>query len=254
MILYFTGTGNTKYAADVLAEELNDEIISLNDVMKNNKPLKFQSSQPFVIVSPIYAWRLPKNIENIIKQAEFSGNNKIYFVVTMGGNSGNAYKYCKKICKNRGLDYMGFCGVKMPDNYVMASKMPEKSEALAKIAAAEPKIRTIAAEIKNGSEIMRNDKSILDPLYSGFINWAFNLFTVNSRSYNVSDACISCGKCETLCPTDNIIMKDGKPVFGTKCMSCYACIHLCPKAAINIGKMTQSHGRYVCPEYKKSEN
>ena len=31
MILYFTGTGNSKFAADFLAEYLGDECLSLNE-------------------------------------------------------------------------------------------------------------------------------------------------------------------------------------------------------------------------------
>lgn len=251
MILYFTGTGNTKYVADVLAEELNDNTVSLNDVIKNNKQLKFSSDKPFIVAAPVYAWRLPKKIEELIKKAEFSGSDKIYFIVTMGAQSGNAYKYCKKLCNNKNLKFMGFYGIPMPDNYVIASKMPDKSAAEQKIKTAEIKIREIAKKIKSGWEIMKDDKSALDALYSGLINPVFNKFAVTSNEYNVSEECICCGECVKLCPTNNISMKDGKPVFGTNCMSCYACIHRCPKMAINIGKKTQSHGRYVCPEYKK---
>ena len=34
MVLYFTGTGNSRLAAEILAEDLNDEAVSLNRVLK----------------------------------------------------------------------------------------------------------------------------------------------------------------------------------------------------------------------------
>ena len=34
MVLYFTGTGNSRYAASLLADALDDELISLNDIMR----------------------------------------------------------------------------------------------------------------------------------------------------------------------------------------------------------------------------
>ena len=35
MILYFTGTGNSKFVADYLAEKLEDDVLSINKILKN---------------------------------------------------------------------------------------------------------------------------------------------------------------------------------------------------------------------------
>ena len=89
------------------------------------------------------------------------------------------------------------------------------------------------------------------------INSMFNKYIVSSKNFNVSDKCISCGKCVDFCPVNNVIIKDGKPSFGEKCLNCYSCINRCPEEAINIGTKTQKNGRYVCPEYsvwKESKN
>ena len=56
MVLYFTGTGNSKYVADFLADKLQDEAVSLNDMLKNNLPRETESEKPFVWVAPIYAF------------------------------------------------------------------------------------------------------------------------------------------------------------------------------------------------------
>ena len=37
MILYFSGTGNSRYVARKIAQELNDELISLNQLIKEEK-------------------------------------------------------------------------------------------------------------------------------------------------------------------------------------------------------------------------
>ena len=49
------------------------------------------------------------------------------------------------------------------------------------------------------------------------------------------DKCVSCGRCEKLCPMANIEMKDGLPVFGKNCIGCTACSFNCPEDAISIG-------------------
>ena len=55
MILYFTGTGNSKFVADYLAEHLNDETISMNKIIKNSEKLVCDSEKPYIVVAPIYA-------------------------------------------------------------------------------------------------------------------------------------------------------------------------------------------------------
>ena len=37
MILYFSGTGNSEYVAKIIVKENNDDLLSINDWMKNNK-------------------------------------------------------------------------------------------------------------------------------------------------------------------------------------------------------------------------
>jgi len=66
MILYFSGTGNSKYVANYLSDKLDDEMVSLNEVIKYNQKLDFTSIKPFIFVSPIYCWRYPKIIEDLI--------------------------------------------------------------------------------------------------------------------------------------------------------------------------------------------
>ena len=34
MIFYFTGTGNSRFAADLLAQKLSDQVVSLNQVFR----------------------------------------------------------------------------------------------------------------------------------------------------------------------------------------------------------------------------
>ncbi|MEO3216075.1 MULTISPECIES: flavodoxin domain-containing protein [Romboutsia] len=56
MILYFSGTGNSRYVARKIAQELNDELISLNQLIKEGKTDELISTdKPFVFVCPTYA-------------------------------------------------------------------------------------------------------------------------------------------------------------------------------------------------------
>lgn len=253
MILYFTGTGNSKFVSDYIAEQISDEVVSLNDIIKNRKPLKFHSERPFVVIAPIYAWRFPQIIEELIRKAKFNGNHMIYFVGTMESQSGNCGKFLQKLAEEKNMEFMGFCGVAMPNNYVVGGKLPDKNEAYAKIKSAIPQLKSISDKIVSGEKIYKTDKTPFAGIASGVVNSMFNKYMISSKSFNVSDKCISCGKCAEGCPVNNVVIKDGIPHFGEKCLNCYSCINRCPKEAINIGRKTQKNGRYVCPEYDEWE-
>ena len=52
-------------------------------------------------------------------------------------------------------------------------------------------------------------------------------------AYVITDACISCGACESECPIGAISMGDVKfEIDPYKCISCGACAGQCPVGAI----------------------
>lgn len=55
MILYFTGTGNSKYVAERLSEKLGDELLSINEKLKNHDHSPITTGERVVIVAPAYA-------------------------------------------------------------------------------------------------------------------------------------------------------------------------------------------------------
>lgn len=61
MILYFTGTGNSRHAAMRIAEGTADKTVDLFEIIKNHdySDIEFYSDKPWIIVTPTYAWRIP---------------------------------------------------------------------------------------------------------------------------------------------------------------------------------------------------
>ena len=43
-----------------------------------------------VLVAPVYAWRLPAVIEELLKKAVFEGSREMYIVATVGEHGGLA--------------------------------------------------------------------------------------------------------------------------------------------------------------------
>lgn len=252
MVLYFTGTGNSKFIADMAADLMGDscEAIMPYTRQKEKQPV-FHSERPYVIVAPIYAWRYPKIVEDFLRRAEFNGSADIYFLATMECQSGNAAKYLKKIVERKNMNFRGFAGFDMPCNFITSYTMPSPEQTNAMLQRIIPEAEAVIEEIRNGNDIHKTDITPMAGFMSGVVNTGFYSFFTGTGGFYVSDDCISCERCERSCPLGNIRIENKKPVFGKNCTACYSCIQRCPKDAINVRGKTEGKQRYVCPEYRK---
>lgn len=247
MIFYFTGTGNSRLVAELLAEELGDELFSLNEFFRSQEAPHLHSERPFVLVAPVYAWRFPHRVETFLQECAFTGDRRFYLVATVGGHAGAAFRHCRTLLLRRGMEYKGFCEVRMPDNYLIGDQMLSHEEAISKIREALPLIHRLAAQIGAGEPLPEPESRRLDRLLSGPVNWGFQHFMANSHSFTVSSACTSCGACIRSCPTRNIRLSESGVQFGEQCMFCLHCIHSCPARAIDYRGCVEKNGRYLCP-------
>ncbi len=243
MILYFTGTGNSRFAAKQLGSFLDDTVVAINDYMHEKKDGYFSSEKPYVFVVPSYMSRMPLPVEDFLNNSSFSGNKNAYFVFTAGMCVGNAYKYCQKLCTSRGLMYQGTTSVLMAASYVALYDVMPKEQAADAAKSVIPALKEISEKIKQGQPVTANPAmkghkafSALSPLSTALL--------VTAKPFHASDACIGCGKCESLCPLSNIHLDNQKPVWGKDCMHCMACISACPTKAIDYGKKTANRNRY----------
>ena len=250
MVLYFTGTGNSKFLAVALAEALGDTVSSMNAFMRRGEQLSVYSEKPYVVVAPIHAWRYPAAVEQMLTEADLQGCKDMYCIAAMGENSGNADKALEKLFAAKGMRFKGFCGVVMPNNYIPGWDVDSEEEVREMLTAAVPKVQLLADKIKAGEIICKDDKTPLAGLMSGLVNYGFRNFMLKKQVFEVSESCVACGICAASCPTSNIFIYDGKAAFGETCTSCYSCLHRCPMQAINIKGKTETRGRYVCVEYR----
>lgn len=73
MILFFSGTGNSRYIARRLAAALGDELVSVNDRIKSGDTGAVRADGRLIFVTPTYGWRIPRVVEEWIRRVEFSG-------------------------------------------------------------------------------------------------------------------------------------------------------------------------------------
>lgn len=246
MILYFSGTGNSQRAAVQMAEQLGDELVSINRQIKDGTAGTFTSERPWVFVMPTYSWRVPRLAEEWMEKARFEGSREAYFVLTCGGSVGNAAPYAAGLCGRIGLTFRGLAGVAMPENYLALGPTPSEEECRALMEAARPRIARLAEMVSAGKRFPAEPATMVGKLESGPVNPLFYRFYVHDKGFTVSDACISCGRCAARCPLNNIRYEGGRPVWQGSCTHCMACIGGCPVQAIEYKKVSQGrHRHYV---------
>ena len=248
MILYFSGTGNSRFAAKEIAEATGDELVSAVPYIREGRSAVFDKPGAYVFVSPIYVSAPPVAFMDFIRRSSFPNDCRAYFVMTCAGGMGGAPGYCLKLASEKAFTYMGTAEVEMPQNYIAMFQTGSPEENRAKIEAARPKLAQIANAVKDCRSLpdpgmksweLLSTKMILGMYYKGFMS---------AKPFTVTDRCIGCGRCTAVCPLGNIELKDKKPVWGKKCTHCMACINLCPKEAIEYGRHTRGKPRYHGPE------
>lgn len=248
VILYFSGTGNSAYAAKRIGKEINEEAINLFEKLRSRDFSEIHSDGPWVIAAPAYAWRIPRILQEWLEKTNLAGNRDIYFVMTCGGSIGNAGKYLKKLCASKGMNYLGCCEIVMPENYLAMFSTPDKEKALEIIERAEEKMDEAAGFIKKGEAFLPPALTAADKMNSGLVNTLFYPMFVHAKKFYAEDNCVSCGKCAKVCPLNNIELENGRPVWGKDCTHCMACISRCPREAIEYGKHSKGLPRYICPK------
>ena len=204
------------------------------------------SEKPFVFVSPIYSWRMPRVFDEFIRNSEFIGNDTAYFVMTCGGDMGAAGVYNRNLCIEKKLQYFGSRDVVMPDNYIIMFSAPAPDAAKEIVKQALPMLYNIADLILQGKHLPDKACGLADKIKSGVINEGFNKYFVKAKGFHATDKCISCGRCTEACTLNNIRLTEGRPSWGNDCTQCMACICGCPVEAIEYGKKTIGKVRYQC--------
>ena len=244
MVLYFTGTGNSRHIAERIAHALNDTLISLNDRIKSGDITPLAVNGRLVLVMPTYAWRIPRIVRDHLLRTELRGARETWFVMDCGGEIGDADKYIRQLCSRKSFDYMGVKQIVMPENYVAMFGVPNDEQAARIIEKAQPDITDASETIKAEKKFAQPRRNAYDKLMSDIVNPVFYKFFVKADAFTANDKCIGCGKCAKMCPLNNIELKNSKPVWGKNCTHCMACICLCPTKAIEYGKKSVGKPRY----------
>ena len=255
MIFYFSGTGNTKWAASKLASATHEDLISIAPYMRADdsshtlaEPFILKENERLGFVFPVHGWRVPKLVREFIgrmkvqreepdaerntasaesKASSASARNQpfAFCVCTAGDSIGLTIENLNEvISQNPSLQALGITKVSssysliMPESYVGLPFMdvdPKEKEIWKKSKSAQ-KLAVICEEIFDRKEGVSR-------LVKGPIPWFFTKVVGGFF--------------------DNVLITDKRfHVEKDKCVKCGICANVCP-----VGDIKGGHGEY--PEW-----
>ena len=284
MIFYFSGTGNTKWAASKLAAATREDLISIAPYMRADdsshnlaEPFILKENERLGFVFPVHGWRVPKLVREFISKmkilrepSDATGGNKAkaddcqknrpfaYCVCTAGDSIGLTIENLNEvISQNPSLQALGITEVLssysliMPESYIGLPFMdvdPKEREIRKKENAAQ-ELAVVCEEIFDRKEgISRLVKGPIPWFFTKVVGGFFENVLITDKRFHVEkDRCVKCGICANVCPVGDIKGGHGEyPVWlhHKDCLTCFTCYHHCPHHAIEFGNQTQKKGQY----------
>lgn len=241
LILYFSATGNTTYAADLIKEELTERNIEA-DAIDIRFAENLDNNYDFYIFGcPTHVDMFPDFYKEKLLSALPEGNNKntMIFSTQASDSSSGPYLLGKKLEKHN-FNVISSFKIEMPNNFYVVMFKPYSNEDKERVTSACENLVSLKV-----SEFLKGEKKILKPSsvkaavsLAGYksVKLVLKYFAKLTLSIDY-DRCINCHICEKNCPTGNIRIDEKRITFGSKCTACQSCMHICPKNAFLYRKM-----------------
>ncbi|MFA6857200.1 MAG: EFR1 family ferrodoxin [Treponema sp.] len=242
MIYYFSGTGNSQYVAERLAEYTKDTAVFIPQVLEQmQSDIIVEEGETIGVVFPVYAWAPPGFVMDFLSHVHVNKKAFAYGVCTCGDEAGKAMDELHRV-----FAFKSAYSITMPNNYIPMFDTDEPELEREKINVAAQRLPKIAAGIAAHREIFDVHEGPEASFKTIIINPLFSLFAMRTSKFSVDLTCIGCGECVKNCPFHVIKFINNKPVWEEQiCSMCMSCIMRCPKHAIQYGSGTKKRGRYV---------
>lgn len=236
LIAYFSATGNTKKCAELYYKYLTDKLIDckLYNIEDRNLDKDYEYDTLFICY-PIHGFNAPLIVNQFAKSLERRKEKTRLIILKTSGeplriNNISSYSL-RRILKRRNYYLTNEYHYVMPYDIIfrhtdlMAYNMYEVMKKLIPL---------------DCEDILNNKVVKLKYMPFGHILQLIMLIEhpgakINGWFMKTNKNCVSCGKCERICPVKNITIKDGKVKFHSHCMMCTRCVFECPKDAIKLG-------------------
>ena len=157
MILYFSSTGNCKYAAEQIAARTGDQVMSITDAWQSeNFSIRPEKGESLGFVLPTYFGVLPTIVAEFLDKAELrlTDSNYVYTVDTYGFHYGNVAAELAKILRRKtGQEQDADFLLQSVDNWVPNFDLTDETYVQSALDKAEEQLGGIIADISQKKRV-----------------------------------------------------------------------------------------------------
>jgi ferredoxin len=256
-LLYFSGTGGTRLAAELLAELLSPEAEArATDIYDPAALERAAEADLLVLLYPTYFLRpAPSMREFVARLGPFDPPKRAYLVTTYELYSENSLRSCALALKARGVAVLGSGALRSPGSdptcllpgslvpwlYRFEGGFPRK---LRRIARELAELAGEIAALGTGAADADRERVPAPTWYTPFAQ-LLQVLVLNrfegwrDRIRVLPERCSLCGACAACCDRGAWTMAEGLPSHDPgRCELCTRCLHRCPgKAIVLIGAL-----------------
>ena len=242
-IFFFSGTGNTWWVSQRLAESLSERGFrarahSIEQVSPDQTAELIRPAALIGLGFPIYGSDAPRLFHEFLQALPHQSEEKaVLGFVTQAGWSGDGFNFLSRSLQMHGYRLRWAAEFNMPNNICLDiipfPFSPDYERFTSQLADAKSRVDELAEKVAQRQD-WRQNNGLLSAALAWLQRAPFRLTHDWGRKYWSVDAdrCNSCGGCERNCPTDNIHMEAGLPVYGLDCTYCMRCFNYCPTLAV----------------------
>ncbi len=237
LLVYYTGTYNTRFLTDMLEKALRAEGHAVCRVeIRRGVPAADTDGYDMIGFGyPVYGFNSPLPFNRYVAKLPVAEGQKFFIYKNSGEtfamNNASSRILLRRMRRRKAV-FAGEYHYVMPYNI----HFPFARDFVREILDKDKKLlRIMLRHLQEGtvSSIPSN------PVYN-FASAAVSVQkiggAVNSFFYRADDKkCTRCGLCVKACPEQNIRLQGGKIRFGHRCDMCMRCSFFCPRNAIRIG-------------------
>ncbi|MBN1699065.1 MAG: EFR1 family ferrodoxin [Spirochaetales bacterium] len=263
-LFYFSGTGNSLYVARELEKMIpRSVLVPMVGALDAGCPGTEAPNVGFVF--PCHGMTIPSVVREFLKKTDMTSSSYFFAIATRGGSIFRGFPLIDTLLKKQGkrLKARFVITMGMNDPKLSAFTVPAGEELAAFESSVRRKSKEVAEIVLHKKDHAEDSGGVkitgcapLNFFLDRLIPFMVHFLSAKVKKYFYADSkCDGCGICAKVCPSQKIVMRDGKPVWQKRigCYVCYACLNFCPREAVQIyskvwmKSYTQEKGRYPHP-------
>jgi len=246
LTIYFSGTGNTKYVAELFSRKMDAACYSIEADADFSAEVKRHDT--IAVCYPIYGSRVPLIMREFVAKHmdDFKGKKLIIFVTQLVF-SGDGARILTDLFPANHVNVIYAEHFSMPNNISNTFFLRQRSlkSHAKKARKADRKMDRVCHDIRNGKVKLRGFSAFSKligkvqgkPWQGDSSNTDPSEGTMEYRAkcgVKIDADCNACNICVKCCPMNNFENVQGIIMPKDNCTVCYRCINLCPKKAIRV--------------------